>query len=126
MLCGKCSHPNPDENKFCGNCGTSLPPVEVISLKDLVDAGILRAGDELSISVKGKDVAATLLADGKLKYQEQTYDAPLACAAALRGQVCDSWYCWEAVDHITGRKYPISHFRGALRRKRGEVPPSPR
>ncbi len=118
MLCQKCSHSNPDENNYCGNCGTQLQKSGGVTLKDLVDAGILKAGDELTINLRGKDVTATLLSDGKLKYQEKTYDGPLACATAVRGQTCDSWYCWRAADHTSDRSYPLGHYRAALLRQR--------
>ena len=118
MLCQKCSHSNPDENHYCGNCGTPLATTKGITLKDLLDAGILKAGDELAISLRGRDVTGTLLADGKIKYQEKTYDGPLACATAVRGQTCDSWYCWKAADHASDRSYPLSHYRATLMRQR--------
>lgn len=118
MLCQKCSHSNPDENKYCGNCGVQLPINGGVTLKDLVGAGLLKAGDELTISLRGREVTATLLADGEIKYQEQTYNGPLACATAVRGQTCDGWYCWKAVDHATDRSYSLSHYRAALLRQR--------
>ncbi len=114
MLCQKCAHSNPDENKFCGNCGTALPETGRITLKDLLDAGLLKAGDALTIRLRGQEVTASLLADGKIRYQDQTYDGPLACATAIRGQTCDGWFCWNAKDHTTGRSYGISHYRAAL------------
>lgn len=114
MLCQKCTHSNPDENKFCGNCGAPLPETGRITLKDLLDAGLLNAGDELKIRLRGQDVMATLLANGQIEYQNQTYNGPLACANAVRGQTCDGWFCWSAKDRATGRSYGISHFRAAL------------
>ncbi len=123
MVCPKCAHSNPDENKFCGYCGTPLPTNESVTLKDVMDAGLLKAGDELTIRLRGEDVTAILLVDGKIKYQNQTYDGPLACATAVRGQTCDSWYCWKAVDHTTGSSYGIGHYRTVLLRQR-EIPTS--
>ena len=120
MLCQQCAHSNPDENNFCGRCGAPLPTIGGITLKDLLVAGLLKAGDALTIKLRGKDVTATLLADGKIRYENQTYDGPLACAAAVRGQTCDSWFCWKAVDHTTGKSYGISHYRSALLRQRKE------
>ena len=121
MLCQKCTHSNPDENKFCGSCGAPLPATGYITLKDVLDAGLLKAGDELTISTKGKNVTATLLADGRIRYENQTYDGPLTCATAVRGQTCDSWFCWKAVDHTTGESHAIVRYRNALRRQRGEL-----
>lgn len=31
MNCPKCNTPNPDGQKFCGNCGTELPNEEKVS-----------------------------------------------------------------------------------------------
>lgn len=118
MLCQKCAHSNPDENNFCGSCGASLAGTERITLKDMLDAGLFKADDELTIAFRGKDITATLLADGKIKYQDETYDGPLACATAVRGQTCDSWYCWKAVDHTSGTSYSLSHYRADLLRQR--------
>jgi len=122
MLCQKCAHSNPDENNFCGSCGAPLPSTGRITLNDLLTAGLLKADGELTIKLRGKDVTATLLANGKIMYQNQTYDGPLACATAVRGETCDSWYCWHAIDHTTGRSYPLGHYRGGLRRQRGVTP----
>ena len=124
MLCQKCAHHNPDENKFCGNCGATLPATGRITLNDLLAAGLLKAGDKLTIKLRGKDVTATLLADGKIRYQNQTYDGPLACATAIRGQTCDSWFCWNAKDHTTGRSHGIGHYRAALLAQRRKESPA--
>ncbi|MBI2852517.1 MAG: zinc ribbon domain-containing protein [Chloroflexi bacterium] len=120
MLCPKCTHSNPDENNFCGNCGTALLSGGRITLKDILDAGLLKAGDELTIKLRGQEMKAKLLDDGKIEYQEKVYDGPLACATAVRGQACDGWFCWNALDHATNRSYSLSHYRGALLRKRGQ------
>jgi hypothetical protein len=120
MNCPKCNYSNPDENNFCGNCGTKLPAGPKIGLKDLIDAGMLKAGEELTINVRGKDVTATLLADGRIKYQDKTYEGPLACAAAVRGQTCDSWSCWR-VTEATGASHGIGHYRSALQRQKREA-----
>ena len=114
MLCQECAHSNPDENKYCGNCGAKLPETGRITLKNVLDAGLLKAGDELALRLRGQEVTATLLASGKIKYQGKTYDGPLACATAIRGQTCDSWFCWNAKDHTTGRSHGIGHYRAAL------------
>ncbi|UCC17103.1 MAG: hypothetical protein JSU58_00685 [Dehalococcoidales bacterium] len=118
MICQNCSHSNPDENNYCGNCGSKLPENTGVTLKDLVDADILKAGDELKINLRGSEVTATLLADGKLKYEDRVYDGPLVCATAIRGQTCDSWYCWRAADHASDRSYPLGHYRAMLLRQR--------
>ena len=118
MLCQKCSHSNPDENKYCGNCGAPLPATGGITLKDMMDAGFFKAGDEFTISLRGKEVTATLLADGNIKYQGHTYNGLLACATAVRGQTCDGWYCWKAADQASDRSYSLAHYRAALLRQR--------
>ncbi len=82
----------------------------------------LRLATELTIKLRGRDVTAALLVDGKIRYQEQTYDGPLACATSVRRQTCDGWFCWTAVDHTADRSYPITHYRTAVRRQREESP----
>jgi hypothetical protein len=118
MICQNCTQPNPDENNYCGNCGSQLPENQGVTLKDLIDTDILKAGDELKINLRGNEVAATLLADGRLKYEDKVYDGPLACAAAVRGQTCDSWFCWRAADHTSDRTYPLGHYRAMFLRQR--------
>ena len=124
MICQNCSHSNPDENNYCGNCGSKLTENNGITLKDLVDAGILKAGDELKINLRGREVTAVLLADGRMNYEDQIYDGPLACATAVRGQTCDSWYCWRAAEHTSDRSYPLGHYRAMLLRQRENPPDS--
>lgn len=34
MLCTRCRHQNPDENRFCGMCGSPLEPLEEISARE--------------------------------------------------------------------------------------------
>ncbi len=114
MICAKCKQPNSDENNFCTNCGAPLPATGRITLKDLLKAGQLKANDTLTMKFKGQEVTATLLADGKIKYQDKIYDGPQACANAVTGQACDSWFCWSAVDHANGRSHGIAHYRSAL------------
>lgn len=118
MLCPN-GHPSPDENNFCGICGAPLPLTGGVTLKDLLDAGLLKAGNELTIGLHGKDVTATLLSNGKIMYQHQIYEGPLACVTVIRGHPCDGWSCWRAKDHTTGRSFPIGHYRGALLEQRG-------
>ncbi|MBI4283559.1 MAG: hypothetical protein HY663_03715 [Chloroflexi bacterium] len=120
MLCQQCTHSNPDENNFCGQCGAALPTTGRVALKDLLTAGLVKANAELTIRLRGKEVTAVLSADGMMRYQDENYDGPLACAAAVRGETCDGWYCWNAIDQTTGRSYPLAHYRGALRRQKEE------
>ncbi|MFC1987372.1 zinc-ribbon domain-containing protein [Chloroflexota bacterium] len=120
MICQKCAKPNPDENNFCGQCGAPLPAPGRITLKEVLDAGLLKADDELTINFRGNDITANLLADGKIMYQNQSYAGPLAGATAVRRQTCDGWYCWRVVDHTTGKSHTISHYRSALLKQRGE------
>ena len=123
MICQKCSHVNPDENNYCGNCGEKLPENQGVTLKNLIDADILKTGDELKINLRGTEVTATLMEDGKIQYEGQVYEGPLACATAVRGQTCDSWYCWRAADHTSDRTFPLGHYRAILLRQR-ENPPN--
>ncbi len=114
MDCEKCGYKNPDENKFCGNCAAPLSATGGVTLKDLLETGLLKAGGELTIAVRGKDVIATLLPDGRISYQNQVFDGPLAAATGIRGQTCDGWHCWKAMDHATGQSHGISHYRSAF------------
>ena len=114
MICQKCRRTNPDENNYCGHCGSLLPATGRISLKTLIDARLLNAGEMITIKYKGRDISATVLADGKLRCEAQDFEGPLACATTIRGQVCDSWFCWRAIDHETGVSNTLAHYRSSF------------
>ena len=120
MLCPGCSHENPDANRYCGMCGTPLRGGQrVARLRDLLEAGILKADAALWCRVRGQQVFATLKDDGRIEHDSHVYDSPVAAIEAVRGGPCDSWFCWHTPDPQSERDYPIAHFRAAWRRIQG-------
>ncbi len=117
MLCQKCQRNMPDEFSFCGFCGSPIKG-EKVTLKDLVDAGIFKAGTPIACTFRGKDFEATIKADGKINYNGKDFAGPLVAAEAIRGRVCDSWFCWKYFDPSIKRSRPIAHYRAELEHKK--------
>lgn len=113
MLCERCERLMPDEFSFCGFCGSPLGGGK-ITLKDLLDAGILKAGDQITCTYKGKELTATITAEGKVNYNGKDFPGPLAAIEAIRGRICDSWFCWRYFDPKDTRSRAIAHYRSEL------------
>lgn len=121
MLCQKCQRHLPDEFSFCGFCGSPLQGRKT-TLKDLLDAGILKAGDQITCGYRGKDFEATITAEGKINHNGKDFPGPLVAAEAIRGMVCDSWFCWKYFDPSVNRSRPIAHYRAELEHRGGSPP----
>ncbi|MBI2303676.1 MAG: hypothetical protein HYU86_02885 [Chloroflexi bacterium] len=120
MLCSGCGQDNPQENRYCGHCGIPLVKGQrVVTLKDILDEGILKEGATVSCKLRGQDVFALLKADGTIDYKGTAYPSPMDAIQVVRDYPCDGWNCWHTDDPQTGRNYPIAHFRGAWRRLKG-------
>lgn len=116
MHCKNCNASNPDANNYCGNCGAPLD-AGAITLRDLVEAGQIRAGDSITCKARGEDVEAVVLEDGRVRWGDKTYDTPYEAIAGIRGFRCDSWSCWKGKDS-EGKSRPLVTFRSALARAR--------
>ena len=112
MRCQNCSTENPESGNYCGHCGVPLAGKE-ITLRDLIEAGYLKAGDAITCKVKGQDVDSTLLSDGRIQHGGQSYDNPFQAMTAIRGYPCDSWTCWKGRSG-EGESKPLAHFRTVL------------
>ena len=119
MNCMRCSYKNPEENKFCGQCGAALKSEAAITLTDLMDKGILVKGSKLYCKAGSKEVKALVTADGKLECQGKIYETPLAALEAVRGLPCDGWYDWQHGNSDEGRIAPLWLLRHMLLIHRG-------
>ena len=115
MQCKICDAQNPETNNFCGNCGT--PVKEEISLRTLIEAGVVKAGDTVICKQKGKDAESTVLADGRIQHGDRIYNTPFEAIEGVRGYRCDSWTCWKHKD-AEGNTHPLAAIRTALLRSR--------
>jgi hypothetical protein len=77
---------------------TSLPPLAVygVSLKHLLDAGLLVAGTPLLPGQDDLDAVGELLKDGRIKLGDEIYDSPSGAANAARGLSTNGWNFWIA------------------------------
>jgi hypothetical protein len=95
-----------------GNAGVAIVPIKTIPpgphpepkgprphLKELIDAGILKAGQELRKPYKDKEpLRAKLLSDGRIQFNSETYPNPSRAARAATGNSVDGWYFWQYQD----------------------------
>jgi len=92
-----------------------------VSLKSLVEAGLLRVPTEIFATYKGKDLRATVSPDGAIVYRGGRY--PSLSAAAIRAQelilgpeggrkpATNGWVFWRMQDMETGERVPLSVLR---------------
>ena len=79
-----------------------------VNIADLVDADLLPQGTTLW-AVGDAEHTATVLADGRIAFGDQTYDSPSAAAAAASGGSRNGWTYWIA-DLADGR-FALSSLR---------------
>lgn|SRR5579884_5668 len=66
----------------------------LVSLSELVDAGLLQPGDELSFR-QSDDLVATITESGTLRFQGAEYRSPsTAGRAATAGRAVNGWVAW--------------------------------
>lgn len=75
---------------------TAAPVTFSVSLAELISAGRLAPGTILSAAKEDLDVAATLLDDGRILLDEETYDSPSAAARAVLDHAANGWRFWVA------------------------------
>jgi hypothetical protein len=115
------------------------PPVRV-TLRDLIEAGIVEPPLTLEKQYHGVDVQATVLADGKIQYGGKGHDSPSAAGAAAKRKVRNlrgdkgpatlGWDFWSCRDPETGELVKLDVLRQRFLRSgthgRKETPPRAR
>ena len=87
-----------------------LPPKKV-SLKELIDAGILKPG-KLTAPYKGTNLEAELLSSGLVKFQDREPESPSGAAVAAKQSVmgekktADGWAFWH-YENAKGKLVPL-------------------
>jgi Restriction Enzyme Adenine Methylase Associated len=66
-----------------------------VTLADLVDADVLPTGTTL-LAPGDVEIAASVLSDGRISFNGQTYDSPSAAAANACGRSRNGWTYWIA------------------------------
>lgn len=64
-----------------------------ITVRDLVDSGLLRPGQELVLGVRGR-ATATVTKQGTILYQGVEYQSPTMAANAASGTNLNGWKAW--------------------------------
>ena len=91
------------------------------SVKDLIDAGLLKAGTMLAPLRKGLTQTALVLPDGNLKIGEQVFSAVSPAAMAVSGHKSEpGWDFWGAPSG-EGGYIPLSRLRDRLREGSGKA-----
>lgn len=88
-----------------------------VSLGNLLESGFLRVGQVLYFS-KG-ELAATIMADGRLQIGEQTGSIH-TLAHALRNAPCNGWDNWFYIEGSRGEKRPLNDLREEYLKLRSE------
>jgi hypothetical protein len=88
--------------------GHSAPITREVTVADLVSADLLPEGTTL-LAAGDAEVAATVLADGKLSYSGNTYGSPSAVAAAASGASRNGWTYWIA--DLADGHFSLSNLR---------------
>jgi len=84
-----------------------------IPFGNLLEAGLLEAGQRLYLGAKGRE-SARILADGSLKYNGSRGSIHQTARQALDAPA-NGWQHWYYVDPHTGRRRPIDDLRQILR-----------
>lgn len=97
-----------------------------VSLSDLIGAGLLRVGEEVSFR-RSPDTVAVVTESGGLRYNEKEYRSPsMAGRAATDGVATNGWVAWY-VRSNTGQE-SLASLRATFLKGPvlGNVPPSPK
>jgi hypothetical protein len=90
-----------------------------VNLKDILDAGILRAPLTVFRRYKGTDLKATIRSDGRVEFQGTSYDTPSSAADHARATITgrrmntNGWDFWQYLDG-DGRTVKLDSARKAF------------
>lgn len=94
-----------------------------ISVKDLLDAGLLTAGEELVTTRRGRDDRATVQTDGSIRVGSETYSSLSTAAKTVSGTTSEpGWEYWAVTRD--GRRVALFDVRNELTGRRGPVRPT--
>jgi hypothetical protein len=93
-----------------------------ITVRDLIDAGVLTPGQPLVAEWRQQRRQADLLPDGTLRVAGQTYTSPSAAGEAVKIDIAgpglkdttratDGWDFWKALDPGTGQPVSLKELR---------------
>ena len=85
-------------------------------IKDLLDAGVIKAEDIWYFNYEGKETTGRITDDGQLEVNGVSYDSPSAAGSAITGKACNGWDKWQ-YDDEQGEWQPISVLREQYRNR---------
>jgi hypothetical protein len=65
-----------------------------VSIRDLMDAGLLHEGETLFFSIH-PEIQANVMSDGNLEFKGAMYNSPSRAALAARGISVNGWVVWK-------------------------------
>lgn len=83
-----------------------------IKIRDLIEAGKLKAGDTLVFTYPGHPATATVLANGDLDIGGVAFGSPSAAAAKVRGGATNGWQHWALP--VGEERLPLAYLRAQL------------
>ena len=93
---------------------TSLNVGGRVTMKDILDAGIITAPLELSSTYKKQTIEATVEADGRITFNRELFSSPShAGAVALNRKSCNGWIFWH-YRNAHGEFKPLNDLRQAF------------
>jgi hypothetical protein len=85
-----------------------------VSLKDLLDAGLLHPNQKLRL-FKDDKLTAHVTQQGSIRFQNESYRSPTAAAHAVRHSALNGWVTWQTKDE-TGEWISLAELRKRLRK----------
>jgi len=105
--------------------GKKSPKSLVVSLLDLIEAGLLKPPLKLTKHYKGKDLEAKLLPDGAVRFQGKKYETCSKAATFARGTIAgrrmntNGWTFWRYLNQ-DGKLVPLNNARQALLKRKAK------
>ena len=95
-----------------------------VTLKAIIDAGLVAAPFRLEVTFKKQNNEATVEVDGTITYQGNVYNSPShACSAIRDGKACNGWVFWQFQD-TNGELKPLDALRQVFVARQRENAPS--
>lgn len=85
-----------------------------VTIKDLIDEGIIMPGLKLQSTYKGETYEAEIRPDGTILYNGKRYRSPSGAGQAVIGYACDGWYHWKYLDPESNEWEAIAKLRAKL------------
>ncbi len=86
------------------------------SMSDLIEAGLLRSGQELVPTRRGRPERAVVLGSGDVQIGDQVYKTLSGAAKAVTGKIAEAGWAFWAIES-DGRRVTLAELRARLLRR---------